>query len=325
MYQSRSIRTLIVVISLLGIWDGLPGHASARDKVSLRLDWIPGAEHAFVYLAKEKGWFGQNGIDVDILPGHGSTVSVKLVGNRDNDFAFSDGATLVQAWERNVPLMSLAVLYHDTPTVVASKAKSGIKSLNDLCGKKVGVMIKSTTYAQFKGMMSAAKISCSYEEVPASPGGRELLSGKVVAQAHYGFLIAPIMKMKGVEPSLIRARDYFHLYSQTIIANDELVKKNPDLVRRFMTALMHGLRYSLDHPNEALASFLKANPEANKEYERRKLTIVNGMFRNPGPWSEKLGIQSPEGWAQSARTLYKIHVTNTLVDTKGRFTNKFIE
>jgi NitT/TauT family transport system substrate-binding protein len=303
----------------------LSGNAWALDKVKLRLDWIPGAEHAFVYLAKEKGWFQAEGIDLEILPGQGSTVAVKLVGNRDDEFAFSDAATLVSAWERGVPLVSLMVLYHDTPTVLVTKDGSDIKSLKDICGRKIGVMIKSTTYVQFKGMLAAAGIECQFEEVPASPGGRELMADVVVAQHHYGFLIAPLMEQKGIKPRLIPARDYFHFYSQSIITNEAMITEKRDLVARFMRALVRGLRYSLEHPDETLSSFLKAHKEANKDYEQGKLAIVNKMFSDPGTHSEKLGMQSVAGWAETAQALHKIKVTEKLVDTKGRFTNEFLQ
>lgn len=314
----------IVASIFVSLWS-LSGPALALDKVSLRLDWIPGAEHAFVYLAKEKGWFTEAGIDLDILPGQGSTLSVKLVGNGDNDFAFSDGATLMSAWDRNVPLVSLMVLYHDTPTVVAFKKTAKIASLKDLCGRKIGVMIKSTTYAQFKGMLAAANVNCPIEEVPASPGGRELLSDIVEAQHHYGFLISPIMKMKNVEPGEIRARDFFNFYSQAIITNQTLVRDKSDMVRRFTRTMIRGLRYSLDHPDETLASFLKAHKEANADYERSKLPLVNALFKDKGPQSEALGAQSAAGWVQSAQTLQKIGVTPAIVDTKNRFTSEFMK
>jgi len=325
MRVNRAVCVTAAVLWLVATVAFVPSRAVADDKVSLRLDWIPGVEHAFAFLAEQKGWFKEEGIDLEILPGQGSTVSVKLVGNRENDFAFSDGATLVQAWQHGVPLVSLMVLYHDTPTVVVAKDGSPVKALKDICGKKMGVMIKSTTYAQFKGMLAAANIKCSFEEVPASPGGRELLSGIVAAQHHYGFLIGPLMKLKDAKVHLIPATNYFHFYSQTIITNEALLKENKALVGRFMKALTRGLRYSIDHPDEALAALVKARKETKVDYEKLKQPLVNQLFLDPGPQKEKLGMQSADGWKQSAETLAKIKITKSVVDTKGRFTNEFIQ
>ena len=63
--------------------------ASAADRVRFRLNWVPGAEYAPYYLGKEKGFFAAEGIDVEILPGEGSTVTAKLVGNRSAEFGLA--------------------------------------------------------------------------------------------------------------------------------------------------------------------------------------------------------------------------------------------
>ena len=298
----------------------------AATKVTLRLDWVTGAEHAFMYLAEDKGWFTAEGIDLEIIAGQGSTLSVKLVGNGDNDFAFSDGATLVQAWESGVPLVSLAVLYHETPTVVVAKKQQNITKLEDLCGKKMGVMVKSTTYAQFKGMLAAANVKdCKFEEIPASPGGKELMADAVQAQHHYTFLLPILMQLRGMDVVEIPARNYFKLYSQTLITNRRTLEQRRDLVARFTKVAMRSLRHSLDHPEEALASFLKAHKEANATYEREKLKVVNPFFRTEDPVAKGLGMQSQAGWEETAKTLRRLEITKTVVDTSGKFTNEFLQ
>jgi ABC-type nitrate/sulfonate/bicarbonate transport system substrate-binding protein len=300
--------------------------AFAADKVSLRLDWIPGAEHAFMYLAKDKGWFAAENLDVDIVAGQGSTLSVKLVGNGDNDFAFSDGATLVQAWETGVPLVSLAVLYHDTPTVVVAKKQQNITRLQDLCGKRMGVMIKSTTYAQFKGMLTAAGLKdCKLEEIPASPAGKELMADAVQAQHHYTFLLPIMMRQQGMEVTEIPARSYFKLYSQTLITNKKTLDQRRDVAARFMKVSMRALRHSVDNPDETLASFTKAHKEANAAYEREKLKVVTQFFTAEDPAAKGLGMQSQAGWTETAKTLHKLEITKSVVDTTGKFTNDFLK
>src|SRR5579871_5921265 len=66
--------------------------ASAVEKVSVRLNWVPGTEHSFLYLGREKGWFKDAGIDLDIIAGQGSTVAVKTVGAGETPFAIADVA-----------------------------------------------------------------------------------------------------------------------------------------------------------------------------------------------------------------------------------------
>src|SRR5437868_10843278 len=82
----------------------------AAEKVSIRLNWVPGTEHSFLYLGREKGWFSEAGIDLEIIAGQGSTVSVKTVGAGETPFAIADVATVARAWEAGLPIVAAAVL-----------------------------------------------------------------------------------------------------------------------------------------------------------------------------------------------------------------------
>ena len=84
--------------------------AFALDQVTLRLDWVFGSEHAPIFLAKEKGFFRDEGIDVNILPGEGSTVTVKLVGNRTTEFGYAGADQALMAHGRDLPVVSTAVI-----------------------------------------------------------------------------------------------------------------------------------------------------------------------------------------------------------------------
>ncbi|HMN83534.1 MAG TPA: ABC transporter substrate-binding protein, partial [Burkholderiaceae bacterium] len=278
----------------------LAGTALAQQmtKATVRLDWIPGAEHAFMYYGKEKGYFSDVGIDLDILPGQGSTISVKLVGNGDNDFAFADGTTLVRAWEAGVPLSVLHVLYQETPTTLIAKKSSGIAKPSDVCGRKVGVVIQSTTYVQFKSLLKAANVSCKYEEVPVTGGGlNDFMAGTVDMVHTYSYLIPVFAKLQGVEVVEFKAKEYFNLYSQTLITNKATLAKG-DLAQRFHKASMKSLAESLKNPDEALAAFGRANKEANMAYEKAKFPVVSEFLTvaGPGGGGRTIGVQTMQGW-----------------------------
>src|SRR5260221_13382356 len=78
------------------------GQALAAEKVSVRLNWVPGAEHSFLYLAKEKGWFADAGIDLEIIAGQGSTVAVRTVGGGEDPFTIAGWSTVAGGWEDGV-------------------------------------------------------------------------------------------------------------------------------------------------------------------------------------------------------------------------------
>jgi NitT/TauT family transport system substrate-binding protein len=295
----------------------LAAPAFAMDKVSVRLNWVPGVEHGFFYLGKDKGWYTKEGIDLDIVAGQGSTVTVKTVGSGENDFGVVDGMTLARAWEQGVPLVATAVVLKETPAVVYAKKTIGITRLSDLCGKRLGINIKSATVAQYRAMISAAKLTCKITEVPAGGNGlAEIMNGTVDAALAFTYEDPVRLEVEHIPVSQIYARNYFHLYSLAIITNKTLLDTKHDLVVRFMRATFKSLNYSVAHPNETLAAFLKATPEADKAYQTARLPVFNKLLTSGG--AENVGRFTRKGWDGTIATLVKLGAIEKPIDVSDR-------
>ncbi|HEV7619736.1 MAG TPA: ABC transporter substrate-binding protein [Burkholderiaceae bacterium] len=295
--------------------------AYALDKVSVRLNWIPGSEHAYFFLGKEKGWYAAEGIDLEILPGKGSTVSVTTVGSGDTDFALADGASVARGWEVGVPVVVTSVLLKDSPASIYSRKSSGIATIADLCGKRVGVNLKSTTTAQYKAMVAlAAPKDCKIEEVPTTAGGsKELLAGLVDAAVTFSYEDPVQLKVKGVELNEIIAGKFFKLYSLGLITNRNLLTNKRDVVNRFMRVTMRSMQYAIAHPDEALAAFLKTSPEANIDYEREKLALFNRLLLADDSTGKSLGKHDLKGWQASLETMQKLGIVKARIDPAEKF------
>ena len=314
-----SIRTGLLAFAIgLGFYQGA---ASAAEKVSVRLNWIPGSEHGYLYLAKQKGWYADAGIDLDILPGVGSTLVVKTVGNGDNDFGVADVATIAHGWEVGVPLVALAVLLKESPASIYSRKSAGITSMKDLCGKRVGLNIKSTTTAQYYAMVRQANLKdCNIEEVSMSDGGvKEVLAGTVDAAVTFAYEDPVMLESRGIAVNRIMASNFFKLYSLTLVTNQHLVDTKPKLVSSFVSVTMHALKYSIAHPDEAVAAFAKVSPEANLSYERPKLELFNSLILAGDKSGASVSQQDAKGWDASLDTLYKIGIVKKQMDSAGKF------
>ncbi len=279
-YRRFSVLTLFVLSSALFL---MPAKAADKplEKVSVRLNWVPGAEHGFFYMGKAKGWFASKGIDLEIIAGSGSTVSVTTVGSGSTDFALADGASVARGWEVGVPIVVMSVLLKESPASIYSRKSAGIARITDLCGKRVGINLKSTTAAQYRAMIGLAKLpaDCKIEEVSMSGGGsREVLSNTVDAAVTFSYEDPVLLTVRGNEMNEIIASSFFKLYSLGLITNQTLVTKKRDLVDRFMKATNRSLEYAIANPKEGLDSFLKVAPEANVDYEREKLARFNKLL-----------------------------------------------
>lgn len=298
----------------------ISGVATAADKVSVRLNWIPGSEHGFFYLGKEKGWYAAEGIDLDIIAGSGSTVAVSTVGSGNTDFALADGASVARGWEVGVPLVVAAVLLKESPAAIYSKKAAGITTIQNLCGKKVGVNLKSTTTAQYKAMVALSGVTCTIEEVPTTAGGsKELLAGLVDASVTFSYEDPVQLKVKGNDLNEIIASQFFKLYSLGLITNQNLVTNKRDLVDRFMRATNRSIQYGVANPAESLAAFMKVAPEAGIDYEKAKLALFNRLLTADDPSGKSLGKQDMKGWQTSLDNMLKLGIIKKPIDPAGKF------
>jgi NitT/TauT family transport system substrate-binding protein len=303
--------------------------ARAADKVSLRLDWVYGSEHAPIFLAIEKGFFKDEGIDLNLMPGEGSSVTVKLVGNRDADFGYASADQVLIAAQRGLPLVATAVVLQQNPTALIFKSSAGIKDLKtDLKGKTIGVQLKSSTSRQWEAIKKSMGLDPkSFTEVPADGAVVPLLTTDRI-QAGIGFYFNDGLKLKatGTDVAWIPFEELgIKQYSTSLVTNAALIEKNPDLARRFTRAFMKGWSYSIQHPDEALQAFLKANPSTDKTYAELKLPVVLKLTESPDAKANGLGHSTAADWSNLQQQLIEMEIMKEKTDVSKVFTNEYLK
>jgi NitT/TauT family transport system substrate-binding protein len=138
----RAVVLAVLASAILG------SHARAEDNVSVQLDYVVRGTHAMFFVAKEKGYFAKQGINVTaIRSGNGSPNAMRLVGNGDADFGFGDLPTLAVARSQNVPVVALAAVNQHSPlAMLALASKHKLDKPQDLKGLNIGVQPSGSTY-----------------------------------------------------------------------------------------------------------------------------------------------------------------------------------
>src|SRR6478609_6225093 len=119
-----------------------PAHAQAdkpKDKVTLMLNWYLYSEHAPFFLGREKGFYADEGIDLEIQEGRGSAVTAQAVAAKSATFGYIDVTTMIKAAAKGAPLKSTGVLFQVSPMSVMGFSEKGIKAPKDIVGKTVAV------------------------------------------------------------------------------------------------------------------------------------------------------------------------------------------
>ena len=319
------IRRLFSVALALVI---LGGPAWALDKVTLRLDWVFGSEHAPIFLARDKGFFRNEGIDVDVLAGEGSTVTVKLVGNGNADFGYAAADQAMMAYAKGLPVVASAVILQKNPVAVIFPQASGIKTLQDLYGKTLGVPTLSVAEKQWRYVEKLNHIDGSkIHQVSLGTGIATMIEAKKV-DAAVAFFFNDGLKVvsDGTPMGWILLSDVgLPIYSTSLIVSEDTINKNPDLVHRFTRAFVKGWTYSLSHQDEALQTFLKDNPTVDPKYSALKFPEVLKLTQTPDTEKNGIGYSTQDKWDAMQKALLEMGIMDKGFDVANVFTDKFLK
>ena len=238
-----------------------------KDKVVLMLNWYLYSEHAPLFLGKERGFYDQEGIDLDIQEGRGSGVTVQAVAANTATFGYVDVPTMIKAAAKGAPVKSVGVALQLSPMSVMGFAEKNIRAPKDIVGKTVAItpgdsmsqiwplFLKKTGIKEtdFKTVAGDAQTKLN----AVMNGQADLLLGYVMDQA----IKLQDATKKPVYP--IRFADYgVNMISSGIIVNSETLKSKPDMVKRFLRATTRALEESEKNPEAAVDAMLKANSKA---------------------------------------------------------------
>ena len=265
--MKRIFKLASLVCAMLALSLSGTAIAQSKDKVVLMLNWYLYSEHAPFFLGKERGYYEQEGIDLDIQEGRGSGVTMQAVAANTATFGYVDIATMIKAAAKGAPVKAVGVALQLSPMSVMGFADKNIKTPKDIVGKTVAVtpgdsmsqiwplFLKKTDLKEtdFKTVAGDAQTKLN----AVMNGQADLLLGYVMDQA----IKLQDATRKPVYP--IRFADYgVNLISSGIIVNTETLKSKPDMVRRFLRATTKAMEESEKNPEAAVDAMLKANSKA---------------------------------------------------------------
>jgi NitT/TauT family transport system substrate-binding protein len=299
MTSSISRRAAFAVAAALACGAAAPDAAMAQTRLKMVLNWKYQGPQGFFFVAQDKGYFKQEGIDIEIDQGDGSATPIPKVASGTYDVGFGDINALIDFASKRPAEAPIAVyvMFNRPPFTVAVKADSAIRTPKDFEGKKLGGAANDGALKLFPALCKSAKIDCSKVEITNfQPSLREqmLMQGQVDGVFGYVNTIRFSAKLIGIDPDkqirFINYGDYgMDLYSNAIIVSKKLVKEKPEVVRGLVRAINKGVADSLKDPKMAVASVANREPliKSDVELERFDATLKDEMNH---PEIAKLGL-----------------------------------
>jgi NitT/TauT family transport system substrate-binding protein len=241
--------------------------AAGAEKITLKLNWVPGGDHCFYFAAKEKGFYKEKGLDVSIERGQGSGDTVKRVELNTVDVGLADTGTLVVARSKGAKVKVIGMIYSRSPNGIKTWKGSGITKPKDLEGRKVGVPPGDAQRVLWPALAAAHGIDMNKVtliNIQPSAKAQSLAAKQVDAVfdwvvGNQQYWEAGLDKEKLV--LIPWAKWGVNPYGNALMASEKTIKERPDMLRRFMDATMQGWKWSIENPEKANEIFIHSNPE----------------------------------------------------------------
>ncbi|RJQ79705.1 thiamine biosynthesis protein [Pseudonocardiaceae bacterium YIM PH 21723] len=297
--RTRATALCLAVVLSVSSCNGAADTGAAADdnKVTYLTSFSTFGRDSYVYVAQEKGYFDEVGLDVKVTPGTGTVDVLRLVASGRATFGTADftGSVITVAREK-LPVTTVGIVHQKSLAALVSLSDKGITKPSDLAGKRIAdssastMQLMWTAYAKRAGLDSTAVTF-----VPAAPPvlPQLLAAGKVDAIGQFTVGLPLIEKAaKGKKVSVLPYGDVLQdMYGNALVTTRKLVSDNPNLVFRFKKALFKGLQYAIENPEEAGKILRKYQPTQDAGVAAAELKLMGPAVHPPG---STIGASDPE-------------------------------
>ncbi|CAM5222602.1 hypothetical protein CDEF62S_01163 [Castellaniella defragrans] len=302
-----------------------PG-AFAATPVTFQLNWYAGGANAGFAAALHEGYYKDAGLDVTIVQGNGSGTTAQLVASGQAQLAYADAVAVSQLIAKGAPMKIVATIYQSNPNEVEALKKTGIKSIADLKGKKIGVPAGSSQATMLPLFFEANHLKrseLSELNMPPTSMVPALLQGQVDAILgsvdDYGIQA----EAQGAKLDKFTFADHgVPTVSTSIFARDSFIKDHPEVLRKFIAASLKGWTFALDHQEKAVADLKAVFPNVDTKLATAQLAAIPPLFCSGG--TKYIGKATPAHWDLTQKLLAKVKLLPQGQDPTSYYTNAFL-
>ena len=305
------------------------GFCWAADKVTLTLNWFYVGDHAPYFVATEKGWYKEEGLEVNIVPGKGSGDVVKKIDVGSSEFGIVDTGVLIVARAQGAKVKIVSMLFDKSPYCMWMWKDSGINSPKDLVGKKIGAPPGDAQRTIFPALAATNGFDpdkVTFVNIAAEAKFTALAAKQMDVVFDY-YSGAPFFhKAMGQENvKYMMFADYgVDVYSNAIVVTDEFARKNGALIKRFIKASLRGWEFTLKNPEEAIAIMAKHRPEIDQPVLLSNLKLIVDLFRTNRYKQNGIGWVDDKKMADSVKILSQYRDLKVDMKSRDLYTNEYL-
>ncbi len=296
---------------------------SQTDNVDVRLKWIHQAQFAGYYSADQEGYYETNNIDVNLNQGGVDFPSIQIVAGGKEQFGVTGADQILLAREKGVPIVAIAAIYQKTPISYMSLKETNITEPKDFIGKTIGIKTGRDSEIQYRAMMKKLELSTdAINEIPIKVDLSLFFDKKIDIWPSYVINEPITVKNKGYDINLISPYDYgIQFYGDTLFTSEEMIKNNPDLVKRFVESTIKGWNYAYDNPQKAAKHTIVYSDRLDLDHEEKMMKASLDLLRKN---NEQIGLMNKDTWQGMQKVFLEQGTMKKTIDIDEVFTNQFI-
>ena len=318
----------ILILCLILVLAVSCGKSKSNQKIKIVLDWVPNTNHTGLYVAKDLGYFKEEGLDVEIVqPPEGSTTALIGAGGAEFGISFQDTLAKSFARENPVPVTAVAaILQHNTSGIISLKEK-GIDSPKKLESKKYATWEDNIEQAILKKLVTDDKGDFSkvklipYTITDVVTGLKTDVDAVWVYYAWDGIAT----ERAGLQTNFLKIRDYgeeLDYYSPVIIANNDFLKKNPEIAKKVLKAIKKGYEYAMKNPEESAKILVKNSPELDINLVTASQKWISKEYQSD---AKEWGIIDGNRWNRFYEWLYKNKAVEREIPKNFGYSNEYLK
>lgn len=333
MLKKKVISMVTVALASIMILSGCTGksdessQSSELEKVKLILDWTPNTNHTGIYVAKEKGYYEELGLDVEIIqPSEGSSLQLVAAGKGDFAISYQEDLTYARTSDNSLPVKAIATIIQHNTSGFASPREKGIETAKDFEGK---------VYGGWGGPTEGSILQAVMEK-----NGADFSKLKIVDVGTEDFFIATKnnidfewvfegwtnveAKLRGFDINYIPLRELdpaLDYYTPIIAASEKTLESKQDMTKKFMEATTKGYEYAIENPEDSAKILLSKVPEIDENLAIESQKYLAGQYKAD---AQRWGEMKDSVWDNYTKFLFERKLINRDMKASEAYTNEFL-
>ena len=303
--------------------------AIAQTKVDFILNWVPGGDHAPYYFAKKQGWYAREGLDVNLEPGRGSALATQKVGAGANALGLADMGGVLVAKGKGADLVAVFNVYANSPQGLYWLKSSGIKSVKDLVGKKIGNPAGDGARTMWPALAKANGIdpkAVTWVNIDANAKLSALKAKSIDATTSFYNIHHIFQAELGNDMGFLAWRDAgLNPYGNSVIVNRQFLEKNRAAVEKFVRVTQRAFAACVDDPKPCVQALIDANGALKFDNEMVNWSLGEVLMSDKFSREIALGIHEDARMQADYELVREYIGIDKPFDVKATYDNSFLD